>query len=89
VSKLTVVEPEELTYSVQKITPIPYLKIVDGYQCRYHGCDTVYGSVDMIKKHCRVEHLWTAAKEGVRWSETRAQSFYQSIHQRFIIVQFG
>ena len=82
-SELTITEAKELTYSIEKVMPIPYLKIINGYLCEYNGCTIVCGNLDMIKKHCRVEHE-SMAKNGVHWSKTGAQTFYQGNDRRYV-----
>jgi hypothetical protein len=33
-----------------RIDPIPYLKIIDGFQCQHDGCNRILGSLEMIKR---------------------------------------
>lgn len=72
---------EDLEYTEGKIQPIPYLRIVDGFQCQYDTCGKIQGTLDSVKKHCWAEHNWKS-KDGDRWLETRAQTFYQGNSQR-------
>ena len=81
----TFTEPMDLVYSNEKISPIPYLKIVDGFQCLYEPCTKIYGTIRAVKEHCRAGHSWKA-KDGKRWMETRAQTFYQGNNQRCVSV---
>ena len=53
-------EAIELTYSTQKMIPILYLKIVEGYQCQYESYDKILSTSDFIKKHSRLEYKWIA-----------------------------
>ena len=80
-SQFQTVEACQLTYSTEKVIPVPYLSIVTAFQCQYEMCRKVVGSLYSIKKHCRLEHKWKA-KNGGSWMETRAQSFYQGNGQR-------
>ena len=75
-SQYTPTKPTDLVYTRDRITPIPYLRIIHGFQCDYDQCDTIHGTLGTIKKHCRVNHQWQA-KDGQRWFERRAQTFYQ------------
>ena len=64
-SQYTVKEAAELTYHSERIQPIPYLKIVDGFQCQYESCNKIHITVDSMKRHCRATHDWKA-KDGER-----------------------
>ena len=75
-SQFTTAEASQLTYSADKVTPVPYLSIVTGFQCQYETCNKILGTLYSIKKHCRLDHDWKA-KDGNRWVETRAQTFFQ------------
>jgi hypothetical protein len=65
ISTKVVVEADQLEYSLNRVTPIPYLKIVNAYQCQYESCCLILSTLESIKKHCRQEHLWKA-KDGIR-----------------------
>ena len=80
-SQFTPTKPTDLMYTREKIIPIPYLRIIDGYQCNYDECDMILGTLSTIKKHCRQNHEWKA-KDGECWFETRTQTFYQGNNQR-------
>ena len=82
-SQYTVTEAASLTYSPERIQPIPYLRIINGFQCQYDICEKILGTLDSMKRHCRVEYNWKS-KDGERWIETRAQTFYQGNSQRYI-----
>lgn len=84
-SHFTPTKPAEFTYTRDKRVPVPYLKIIEGYQCDYNGCDLVLGTLESIKKHCRADHAWKA-KDGECWSNTRAQTFYQGAGRRYIDI---
>jgi hypothetical protein len=73
---------EEITYSADKVIPIPYLRTITGFQCQYDTCHKILGTLQSVKKHCRLEHAWKA-KDGECWVETRAQTFYQGNNQRY------
>jgi len=57
-SQFATVEASELTYSKDRVTPVPYLSIVNAFQCQYEGCDKVLGTLTIIKSHCRFDHNW-------------------------------
>lgn len=80
---LNIAEVESLLYLNDRVTPIPYLKIVEGYECQYETCRKILGTLESMKKHCRQDHEWKA-KNGVLWSETRAQTFYQGTEKRYM-----
>jgi Orsellinic acid/F9775 biosynthesis cluster protein D len=80
-SKISIKEARELTYSTEKINPIPYLKVIEGYSCEYSGCDLICGTLESVKHHCKLVHEWKA-KDGVTWNTTRAQTFYQNNQTR-------
>ena len=82
-SQFTVTEALQLTYSEGKVTPVPYLSIIDGYQCKHQGCTKVVGTLHSVKKYCILEHDWKA-KDGNYWTETRAQMFYQGNDRRCV-----
>lgn len=82
-SQFTAVEISQLTYSTDKVIPVPYLRIINGFKCKDVKCDKVLGTVFSIKKHCRAEHNWKA-KDGVQWLETRAQTFCQGNDKRYV-----
>ena len=75
-------KPTELTYTQERVIPIPYLPIIDGYQCNFDGCHVILGTVTSITKHCREKHDWKI-KDGECWSNTRAQTFYQGPLRRY------
>jgi len=50
----TSTEGAALTYSNEKIIPVSYLKIIDGYQCQYDICNKILGTLNTMKDHCRV-----------------------------------
>jgi len=62
-SQFATVKPSEVGYPTEKITPIPYIKIITGFQCQYECCGKVLGTLVSIKGHCKVEHDWKA-KDG-------------------------
>ena len=82
-SQFTVTEATQLTYSPSKVVLIPYLNIIMGYQCQYQNCIKVLGTLQSVQKHCRLNHEWKA-KDGNRWIETRAQTFYQGNDRRYV-----
>jgi len=82
-SQFTVVEMSQLTYSTDKVIPVPYLSIVNGFKCQYVECDKVLGTLFSVKKHCRAEHNWKA-NDGAQWLETRAQTFCQGNDKRYV-----
>lgn len=84
VSSKVVVEAEQLEYSSNRVRPIPYLKIMNAYQCQYGTCSLILGTLTSIKKHCRHNHDWKA-KDGIRWSETLAQTFYLGNGRRYLL----
>jgi hypothetical protein len=81
-SQFQTMEASQLTYSIEKVVPVPYLSIVTAFQCQYETCKKVVGSLYTIKQHCRLEHDWKA-RDGDSWIETRTQSFYQGNGQRY------
>jgi hypothetical protein len=78
-----VTKAADLTYSSETIYPIPYLSIVDGFQCQYEPCDKILSTLASMKVHCRVDHGWKA-KDEERWVKTRAQTFYQGNDRRYM-----
>ena len=72
-----------LMYSPDKVIPVPYLSIVTGFQCQYGMCNKVLGTFYSVKKHCRLVHDWKA-KDGLRWTETQAQTFFQGNDRRYV-----
>jgi hypothetical protein len=82
-SHFTIVESKELIYSMKRIKPVTYLKIVKGYVCGYMECDTVCGTVDTVKEHCKRDYGWKA-KDGNRWVETQVQTFFQGNDRRYV-----
>jgi len=80
-SQFTPMDASHLTYSTEIIAPIPYLKIINAYQCQYEACGKILGTVNTIKDHCRVKHDWKI-KDGNKWVATQAQTFYQGNNQR-------
>jgi len=81
-SQFTPIKPADLSYTSGKIVPIPYLRIIDGFQCTFNECDTILGTVTSMTKHCREKHNWKS-KDGERWSNVRAQTFYQGPLRRY------
>ena len=77
------VKAKELVYSRNRVSPISYLKIVIGYICGYVKCETVCGTVDTVKEHCKRDHGWKA-KDGNCWVETWAQTFFQGNDRRYV-----
>ena len=84
-STMNIADAEQLSYSIDRITPIPYLKIVEGYQCQFTLCCKILGTLDSVKKHCKLEHEWSA-KNGECWTKTRAQTFYSGNERRYFII---
>jgi hypothetical protein len=82
-SQFTTAEVSELIYSTEKILPVPYLSICIGFQCQYDECHKVLGTLQSAQKHCQVEHDWKA-KDGEKWVETRAQTFFQGNIKRYL-----
>jgi len=76
-----------IVYPRTKVMPVPYLRVIDAFHCGYDQCDMIYSTVGMIKKHCRVSHGWMA-KDGERWSGTRAQTFFQGKERRFVCLRY-
>src|SRR5579862_6542973 len=83
VSQFTITEAKNLTYSASRVNSIPYLNVIQGYQCEYNTCDIICGTLDTMKEHCKRQHLWKS-QHGIRWSETRAQTFYQGNDRRYV-----
>ena len=76
-------EPSQILYSPEKVIPVPYLSIITGFQCQYEGCDKVLGTLASVKHHCKGDHDWKA-KDGTKWVETRAQTFFQGNNKRYM-----
>ena len=68
VSTKVIIEADQLNCSINAITPIPYLKIVNGHQCQYDDCLLILGTIESIKKHCKHAHAWKA-KDVLRKSD--------------------
>ena len=82
-SQFTTAEPSQLLYSSDKVTPIPYLSIVSAFQCQYEECDKIQGTLGSVKIHCKVDHDWKA-KDGEKWVEIRAQTFFHGHDKRYV-----
>ena len=67
-SQYTIIDAKNLSHPMTTIAPIPYLKIIEGYSCEYHG-DTICGTFDSVKQHCKQDHEWKV-KEGMHWRKT-------------------
>ena len=80
-SQFTTAEASQLIYSTEKVTPVPYLSTIVGFQCKYDMCDKVLGTLHSVQKHCKLDHDWKA-KDGHKWKETRAQTFFQGNNKR-------
>jgi hypothetical protein len=83
VSQFTTAEPTELSYSLEKVTPVPYLSIITGLRCQYDTCNKILGTFHSMQKHCKSDHDWKA-KDGNQWVETRAQTFFQGNSKRYV-----
>ena len=75
-SQFTTAEASQLIYSTEKVVPVPYLSTISGFQCQYDQCHKVLGTLQSVQKHCKHDHAWKA-KDGEKWMETRAQTFFQ------------
>jgi Orsellinic acid/F9775 biosynthesis cluster protein D len=82
-SQFTMAEPTQLLYSSEKVMPVPYLSIVSAFQCQYETCNKILGTLMSVKNHCRVDHDWKV-KDGEKWVETRAQTFFQGHDKRYV-----
>jgi Orsellinic acid/F9775 biosynthesis cluster protein D len=80
-SQFTTADASELIYSTEKVVPVPYLSICTGFQCQYNECNKILGTLQSAQKHCQLEHDWKA-KDGEKWIETRAQTFFQGNNKR-------
>src|SRR5438045_8079764 len=54
-SQYTITEAAELTYSSERVQPIPYLRIINGFECQYDMYETILGQFDSTSTHCRAE----------------------------------
>jgi hypothetical protein len=81
-SQFTTVEPTQLSYSLEKVTLVPYLSIITGFQCQYETCNKILGTLNSTQKHCKLDHNWKA-KDGSQWIETPAQTFFQGNNKRY------
>jgi Orsellinic acid/F9775 biosynthesis cluster protein D len=84
-SQFSIAEPKELTYSVNSIDPIPYLKIIQAHRCVYENCNVICGTLDTVKEHCKRKHGWKS-KEGECWSEISAQTFYHGNDRKYFLL---
>jgi len=82
-SQFATAEASELTYSPHEVIPVPYLSIVDALKCQYEDCGKVLGTLMSMKGHCKVVHVWKA-KDGEKWTKTRAQTFFQGHDKRYV-----
>ena len=82
-SEFTTMEASALIYSTEKVVPVPYLSICTGFQCQYNECNKVLGTLQSAHKHCQLEHDWKS-KDGKKWVETRAQTFFQGNNKRYV-----
>jgi hypothetical protein len=87
-SQFNLVEPSELSYSLEKVVPVPYLSIITGFQCQYGTCNKILGTLKSTQKHCKLDHDWKA-KDGSQWVETRAQTFFQGNSKRYVNYSDG
>ena len=82
-SQFTTADPSQLIYSTEKVIPVPYLSTIMGFQCQYDMCHKVLGTLHSVQKHCKLDHDWKA-KDGHKWMETRAQTFFQGNNKRYM-----
>src|SRR5437763_16037586 len=83
VEMYTVTKAADLIYSSETIYPVPYLSIVDGFQCQYEPCHKILSTLASMKAHCRFNHEWKA-KDEEHWVKIRAQTFYQGNDRRYV-----
>ena len=82
-SQFTTTDPTQLHYSLEKVTPVPYLSIIAGFQCKYEMCNRILGTLNSVQKHCKLDHDWKV-KDGCQWEEIRAQTFFQGNNKRHV-----
>jgi hypothetical protein len=82
-SQFTTAESSDLVYSTEKVVPVPYLSICTVFQCQYEECNKLLGTPQSVQKHCQLEHDGKA-KDGEKWVETRAQTFFQGNNKRYM-----
>ena len=82
-SQFTTSEASQLIYTTGKVVPVPYLSTIVGFQCKYDMCEKVLGTLKSVQKHCQLDHDWKA-KDGEKWMETRAQTFFQGHNKRCV-----
>jgi Orsellinic acid/F9775 biosynthesis cluster protein D len=82
-SQFTTAKPSQILYSLDNVILVPYLSIITGFRCQYEGCAKILGTLASVKHHCKVDHDWKA-KDGTKWVETRAQTFFQGYLKRYM-----
>ena len=82
-SQFTTTEASQLIYSIEKVAPVSYLSTIVGFQCQYNMCHKVLGTLQSVQKHCKHYHDWKS-KDGEKWMETRAQTFFQGNNKRYL-----
>ena len=82
-AQFTPAEAPQLVYSTDKVLPVPYLSTIVGFQCQYDMCHKVQGTLHSVQKHCKLDHDWKA-KDGRKWMETWAQTFFQGNNKRYL-----
>ena len=83
VEHYTVTKAADLTYSSETIYPIPYLSIINGFQCQYEPCHKILGTLASMKVHCCFDHEWKAKNEK-HWVKIWVQTFYQENDRRYM-----
>ncbi len=84
INELCLVEPESLTYSGQSVPPVPYLPILDGWNCL--RCEYSCVSEGTMQTHSNTTHRWLKG-HGKIWKAARVQTFFSGSNRRFFTVQ--
>jgi hypothetical protein len=51
---------EDVEILMREVDAIEGLKVIDGFIC--HTCESLWGTLPSMMKHCQVSHKWTTSK---------------------------
>jgi hypothetical protein len=80
-SNLSITKPDSLDHPNEKVMPLMGLKVIQGFCCEYEHCEVVCGTVESVKKHCKLNHAWKG-QDGRKWTQVLAQTIYQGNNRR-------
>jgi superfamily II DNA helicase RecQ len=82
-SQLDLVQTEHVVDPSPAESPIPGLKLYDGYAC--NKCPYYSSSSGTMQEHYRTQYKWTKA-EGIQWRPAKVQTFFGGTNRRFFEV---